>query len=91
MENLSNSFTFIINKEIEIILDNISEDYSINREDLNKYLLNNSKKTNKSEIELIDQILVEGGNGICQGKTKKGDGCPNKAKPGTIFCGKHTP
>ena len=40
MENLSDSFAFIINKEIEIILDYISEDYSINRQDLNKYLLN---------------------------------------------------
>ena len=39
MENLSDSFAFIINKEIEIILDYISEDYSINRQDLNKYLL----------------------------------------------------
>ena len=92
MENLSNSFTFIINKEIEIILDNISEDYSINRQDLNKYLLNDSKnKTNKNEIESINAIQVEGANGICQGKTKKGDDCPNKAKPGTLFCGKHTP
>ena len=91
MEQLTNSLTLILNKEIELILDNISEDYSINRQDLNKYLLNNSKKSNKSVGLVSPDILVDSTNGICQGKTKKGDGCPNKAKPGTSFCGKHTP
>ena len=91
MDNLSNSLTFIINKEIELILDNISIDYSLNRQDLNKYLLNNSKKTNKNDKLVITEIPIEGGNGVCKGKTKKGDSCPNKAKMGTTFCGKHTP
>jgi hypothetical protein len=91
MENLSNSLSFIINKEIEIIFDKISEDFSINREDLNKYILNNSKKTTKNEIEITHNPNIEVSNGICQGKTKKGDGCPNKSKPGTLYCGKHTP
>jgi len=91
MEQLTNSLTLILNKEIELILDNISEDYSINRQDLNKYLLNNSKKSNKQEALPTSEILFDSGNGICQGKTKKGDGCPNKSKPGTSFCGKHTP
>jgi hypothetical protein len=91
MEQLMNSLTLILNKEIELILDTISEDYSINRQDLNKYLLNNSKKSNKQITSNVTDISVDSGNSICQGKTKKGDGCPNKAKPGTSFCGKHTP
>ena len=91
MDNLSNSLTFIINKEIELILDNISIDYSINRQDLNKYVLNNSKKTNKNDKLVITDIAIESENGVCKGKTKKGDSCPNKSKIGTTFCGKHTP
>jgi hypothetical protein len=91
MDSLSNSLTFIINKELELILDNISLDYSIERQDLNKYLLNNSKKSSKNEKSIATDIPLEGGSGVCQGKTKKGESCPNKAKNGTTFCGKHTP
>jgi len=92
MENLSNSLMFIINKELESILDNISIDYSLDREDLNKYLFNNSKKQSKNDKENnVDLKNDTNGLSICQGKTKKGESCPNKAKNGTIFCGKHTP
>lgn len=92
MDNLSNSLMFVVNKELESILDNISLDYSINREDLNKYLLCNSKKQNKNEKQINPDLPNDTvGLSICQGKTKKGENCPNKAKNGTIFCGKHTP
>ena len=40
---------------------------------------------------IVTDIPLEGGSGVCQGKTKKGESCPNKAKNGTTFCGKHTP
>ena len=32
---------------------------------------------------------VEAGSGICQGKTKKGEPCKRKAKPGSKFCRQH--
>ena len=84
---LENALQFILKKNLEIIFDEISNDFSIERDKLDKYMLqpiqNNASNLNKNEDD-TPKIA------ICQGKTKKGDACPNKAKPNTNFCGKHS-
>ena len=79
----------ILVKNLEIILDNISNDFSIDREKLDKYLL---IQTSSLENFIIPTNTIKTGlsDSICQGKTKKGDPCTNKAKPNTNFCGKHS-
>jgi hypothetical protein len=83
---LENVLQFILKKNLEIIFDDISNDFSIERDKLDKYILqpikNNDSDLNKTNTS--PKIA------ICQGKTKKGDACPNKAKPNTNFCGKHS-
>ena len=83
---LENVLQFILKKNLEIIFDDISYDFSIERDKLDKYILqpikNNDSDLNKTNTS--PKIT------ICQGKTKKGDACPNKAKPNTNFCGKHS-
>ncbi len=78
---------FIIRKNMEIILDNISADFGIDREKLDPYLKMTQTHcmTAPANAELSSATTT-----ICQGKTKKGDSCPNKAKPNTLFCGKHS-
>ena len=84
---LENVLQFILKKNLEIIFDDISNDFSIERDKLDKYILqpivNNSSNLNKNDDDTLKFT-------ICQGKTKKGDACPNKAKPNTNFCGKHS-
>jgi len=79
---------FIIRKNMEIILDNISADFNIDREKLEPYL----KMTQPPyTITLANPELSSNPTTIiCQGKTKKGESCPNKAKPNTMYCGKHS-
>jgi poly(3-hydroxyalkanoate) synthetase len=91
MNSLEEVLNFMIKKRLEIILDSISEDFSIDREKLDKYILIETDKmieisVDKTKSQPINLI----GDGICQGKTKKGASCPNKAKPDTNFCGKHS-
>ncbi len=76
---------FIIRKNMEIILDNISADFGIDREKLDPYLKMIYCMNTAANAELSSAATT-----ICQGKTKKGDSCPNKAKPNTLFCGKHS-
>jgi hypothetical protein len=79
---------FIIRKNMEIILDNISADFNIDREKLDPYL---KMTQNQCMITtLANPELSSGATTICQGKTKKGESCPNKAKPNTMYCGKHS-
>lgn len=86
METLEEVLNFMVKKKTEIILDNISVDFNIEREKLDKYsLIDQSLET--SNKQLITNVVSDN---ICQGKTKKGDPCGNKAKPNTNFCGKHT-
>ncbi len=84
---LENTLQFILKKNLEIIFDDISNDFSIERDKLDKYMLqpiqNNGSNLNKTD-DATPKIV------ICLGKTKKGDACPNKAKPNTNFCGKHS-
>ena len=79
---------FIIRKNMEIILDNISVDFNIDREKLDPYL----KITQNLNITAANQEVNSNSvqTTICQGKTKKGESCPNKAKPNTLYCGKHS-
>ena len=86
MTSLENVLQFIIKKNLEIILDNISVDFNIEREKLDKYI-ETSIETNASNSNDTQPTLT---SNICQGKTKKGELCPNKAKPNTNFCGKHS-
>jgi len=83
---------FIIRKNLEIILDNISADFNIDREKLNPYLklTQNQCVTPPPTLELSSSGGVNQPITICKGKTKKGESCPNKAKPNTIYCGKHS-
>ena len=84
---LENALQFIFKKNLEIIFDDISNDFSIERDKLDKYLLK-PIQTNDSDLNKNGNDTPK--NAICQGKTKKGDACPNKAKPNTNFCGKHS-
>jgi len=86
MDSLEEVLNFMVKKNLEIILDNISVDFNIEREKLCKYtLIDQSLET--SNKQLNTNVVCDN---ICQGKTKKGDPCGNKAKPNTNFCGKHT-
>ena len=87
MEELSNAISFIINKKLSIVLDLIAEDYKIERDELDKYLSVDIKE----EVIVKQKETTEPEVSVCQGKTKKGDACTNKPKPGLQFCGKHTP
>ena len=86
METLEEVLNFMVKKKTEIILDNISVDFNIERDKLDKYILIDQSLEN-SKQQLNTNIVSAN---ICQGKTKKGDPCGNKAKPNTNFCGKHT-
>ena len=77
---------FIIRKNMEIILDNISDDFNIDRAKLDPYL----KMTQNQCMTTLAKPDLSSAATICQGKTKKGESCPNKAKPNTIYCGKHS-
>jgi len=86
--SLEEAIQFIIIKNMEIILDKISADFDIDRQKLDPYL-----KLHVSSQKLNPVSNGVGGDStivICQGKTKKGETCPNKAKPGSNFCGKHS-
>jgi predicted transcriptional regulator len=79
MDELKLALQFVIKKELDIILENISTDYNIPLEQLHKY-------TDKKSIEIKnDTNIVE----FCQALTKKNGICGNKIKSGK-FCGKHS-
>lgn len=78
MDELKLALQFIIKKELDIILDNISTDYNIPIEQLQKYTDGKSCST-KMEV-----VGVE----FCPALTKKNGVCGNKIKSGK-FCGKH--
>jgi hypothetical protein len=78
MDELKLALQFIIKKELNIILDNISTDYNIPIEQLQKY-------TN----EQLPIIKNDSSNELCQALTKKNGICGNKIKSGK-FCGKHS-
>jgi hypothetical protein len=86
MDSLEEVLNYMVKKNLEIILDNISVDFNIERELLDKYLIINTSEVSsnkQSKLNVVSDI-------ICQGKTKKGEPCGNKAKPNTNFCGKHS-
>ena len=78
MDELKLALQFIIKKELDIILDNISVDYNIPIEQLQKYT---DGKTSQPKIEVSDEF--------CPALTKKNGICGNKIKSGK-FCGKHS-
>lgn len=53
MDEFAKTIRFIINHEINIVLDNISNDFNINREELDKYC-----------VEIIDQDIINADNVI---------------------------
>lgn len=77
MDELKLALQFIIKKELDIILDNISTDYNIPIEQLQKYT-NEQLSTIKNDS-----------NEFCPALTKKNGICGNKIKSGK-FCGKHS-
>jgi hypothetical protein len=80
MDELKLALQFVIKKELDIILENISTDYNIPIEQLHKYTID------RKPIEsTIDTNIVE----FCQALTKKNGICGNKIKSGK-FCGKHS-
>ena len=79
MDELKLALQFVIKKELDIILENISTDYNIPLEQLQKYTDGKS-----SEIK-NDTHIVE----FCPALTKKNGICGNKIKSGK-FCGKHS-
>ena len=86
MESLEEVLNFIVKKNLEIILDNISTDFNIERDKLDKYTILDQSKILINKPNNINTST----DTICQGKTKKGEVCGNKAKPNTNFCGKHS-
>lgn len=84
MEELSKNLSLLLNKEVLKILDDISIDFSIPRESLDKYI-QKEEMPQKSPQKVVPSSPV-----LCSGKTKKGTPCSNKPKPGTKFCGKHS-
>jgi hypothetical protein len=86
MESIEEVLNFIVNKNLEIILDNISTDFNIERDKLDKYIILDQSKILTDKSNNINTST----DTICQGKTKKGEICRNKAKPNTNFCGKHS-
>ena len=79
MDELKLALQFIIKKELTIILDNISIDYNIPIEHLQKYI---DEKSCPLKTEVIS---VE----FCPALTKRNGICGNKIKSGK-FCGKHS-
>jgi hypothetical protein len=75
-DNLYKSLQLLINSEINIVLDKVSEVYNINRDELSNLLLGNIVSPDSSESK-------------CAGLTKKGQKCTNKAKPNSNYCGRH--
>jgi len=100
MDELTKSLHFIIFSEINKILDNISIDYNINRDELNKYVNDQMDETpslNINEDIVIDIPIISDGetidntnNGKCKQLTKKGKQCDYTAKPNSEFCGRHS-
>ncbi len=92
MDCLEEVLNFMVSKNLEIILDTISNDFSIDRDKLDKYLILQKSQIEKQVItsNTIKVSTSTISDSICQGKTKKGDPCTNKAKPNTNFCGKHS-
>jgi hypothetical protein len=80
MDELKLALQFIIKKELDIILDNISTDYNIPIEQLQKYTDGKSASDKKEVLEIYE---------FCQTLTKKNTICGNKIKSGK-FCGKHS-
>jgi hypothetical protein len=100
MDKLAKSLHFIINTEINKILDNISIEYNISRDDLNKYVHEQIDEINCSNINedtIIDIPIISDdepidniNNGKCKQLTKKGKQCDYTAKPNSEFCGRHS-
>ena len=77
MHELKLALQFIIVKELEIILDKISNEYIIN--DCSTNTPTNTKNPTN----------IEHSTDICMALTKTNSICGNKLKGG-VFCGKHT-
>ena len=103
MDQLAKSLHFIIYTEINKILDNISIDYNISRDDLNKYVHDEMDEMDEmpcsdvNEDNIIDIPIISDGetienanNGKCKQLTKKGKQCDYTAKPNSEFCGRHS-
>lgn len=80
MDELKLALQFIIKKELDIILENISTDYNIPIEQLQKYTSDRKSSSIKNDTNIVE---------FCQALTKKNGICGNKIKSGK-FCGKHS-
>ena len=100
MDELAKSLHIIINIEINKILDNISIEYNISRDELNKYAHEQIDQTECATINqdnIIDIPNISGDESIdngnivkCKKLTKKGKQCDYSAKPNSEFCGRHS-
>jgi|LakMenEpi03Aug12_release.lakeMendotaPanAssembly.Ray.scaffolds.fasta_scaffold376486_2 hypothetical protein len=100
MDELAKSLHFIIYSEINKILDNISIDYNISRDELNKYVdeqideiqCPTVNEDNIIDIPIIsdDEPIDNANNGKCKQLTKKGKQCDYTAKPNSEYCGRHS-
>lgn len=91
---LFNSLQFIISKQLSVVLDKIAEDFGLDRCLFDKYLEFSLEQSNKPPVMKTSVAPATNNQlstvaNICQGKTKKGDPCSNKPKPGLLYCGKH--
>ncbi len=80
MDELKMALQFIIKKELDIILENISIDHNIPIEQLQKYTSDRKSTEVKNDTNIVE---------FCQALTKKNGICGNKIKSGK-FCGKHS-
>ena len=87
MHELKLALQFIIVKELEIILDKISNDYNIPIENLHKYIINDCSTNTPTNTK--NPTNIEHSTDICMALTKTNSICGNKLKGG-VFCGKHT-
>ena len=87
MESLKLALESITKREIDRVLDRVSEKYGLSREDLENIYLDREEQSIDKSIHSNNKLAE---NGVCQGKTKKtGEPCTNKTKSGQLFCGKH--
>ena len=79
MDSFSNQINDIYIKNIKSILDNISNDYNLDKNELYKYLDTTKKQVNK---------LINKSDELCMARKQDGNQCSRRKKYND-YCGKH--
>lgn len=99
MDELIRSLLYTYTQYTNAILDKISEDFNIDRGELDKYVESTPSININSDQLIVIPDVSENDDNVkedvidntkCMKITKKGKQCDYKPKPNSSFCGRHS-